>query len=163
MGRLGRGPQRQLAVRRPHGDGGMLLHRQVCTALEEEQVFPDQVRLGDPRINVAEFEVDQLVEIAAVAVVVDARLGMRDRRMRGKARSSAKRVAPVTLATASTLRSAFPMTECLTVGMLEGGLPSNLPTFPRLAVAIQRFPGGLRDFPTHPCRSQLDRLVDLDV
>src|SRR5947199_410783 len=63
----------------------------------------------------------------------------------------------------TTLLSAFPMTECLTVGMLEGGLPSNLPTFPRLAVAIQRFPGGLRDFPTHPCRSQLDRLVDLDV
>src|SRR5213593_2730788 len=83
--------------------------------------------------------------------------------MRGKARSSAKRVAPVTLATASTLRSAFPMTECLTVGMLEGGSPSNLPTFPRLAVAIQRFPGGLRDFPTHPCGSQLYRLVDLDV
>ena len=83
MGRLGRGPQRQLAVRRPHGDGGMLLHRQVCTALEEEQVLPDQVGLADPRSGVAEFEVDQLVEIAAVAVIVDPRLGMRDRCLRG--------------------------------------------------------------------------------
>src|SRR6267154_2630881 len=33
--------------------------------------------------------------------------------MRGRLRSSAKRVAPVTLATASILRSAFPMTLCM--------------------------------------------------
>src|SRR2546425_3203282 len=83
--------------------------------------------------------------------------------MRGNDRSSANRVAPVTFATASTLRSALPMTECWTVGMLEGELPSNFPTFPRLRVPIQRFPGGLRDFPPHPRRGQLDRFVDLDV
>src|SRR4030088_426959 len=83
--------------------------------------------------------------------------------MRGNARSSANRVAPVTFATASTFRSAFPMTECWTVEMLEGDLPSNLPAFARLRVAIQRFPGGLRDFPPHPRRGELDRLVNLDV
>src|SRR6267143_1224303 len=81
----------------------------------------------------------------------------------GNARSSANRVVPVTFATASTLRRALPMMACWTVGMLEGGLPSNLPTFPRLAVAIQRLSTGLRDFPPHPCRRQLHRLIDLDV
>jgi len=47
----------------------------------------------------------------------------------GNARSSANRVVPVTFATASTLRRALPMMECWTVGMLEGGSPSNRPTF----------------------------------
>src|SRR6266852_2395512 len=64
--------------------------------------------------------------------------------MRGNHRSSANRVAPVTFATASTLRSALPMTV-------------------RLLSAIQQFPGGLRDFPPHPGGGQLHRLVDLDV
>src|SRR6266566_5159673 len=62
--------------------------------------------------------------------------------MRGNARSSANRVAPVTFATASTFRSAFPMTLCL---------------------AIQRFPLRLGFFTTHARRGQLDRLIDLDV
>src|SRR6266849_6510692 len=62
--------------------------------------------------------------------------------IRGKARSSANRVAPVTFATASTLRSAFPMTLCL---------------------AIQRFPFRLGFLTPHPRRGQLDCLVDLDV
>src|SRR6266850_6486644 len=83
--------------------------------------------------------------------------------MRGRLRSSAKRVAPVTLATASILRSAFPMIECWTVGMLEGGVPSNLPTFPRLPLAIQRLSSGLGSFPSHPRPGQLHRLVDLEV
>src|SRR6267378_7385281 len=60
----------------------------------------------------------------------------------GNARSSAKRVAPVTFATASTFRSAFPMTLCL---------------------AIQRFPFRLGFFAPHARRRQLHRLIDLDV
>src|SRR5438552_15076857 len=64
--------------------------------------------------------------------------------MRGNHRSSANRVAPVTFATASTLRSALPMTV-------------------RLLSAIQRFPRGLRDFPPHPGGRQLPGRVDLDV
>src|SRR6266851_7556014 len=65
--------------------------------------------------------------------------------IRGNARSSAKRVAPVTFATASTLRSAFPMTR------------------EALRVPIQRLPRGLRDFASHPRRGQLDRFIDLDI
>src|ERR1700694_3936405 len=62
--------------------------------------------------------------------------------MRGKARPSAKRGAPVTLATGATLRSAFPITLCL---------------------AIHHFPGARVSFSTHPSRAQLYRFVDLDV
>src|SRR5258705_4611048 len=62
--------------------------------------------------------------------------------IRGNARSSAKRVAPVTFATASTFRSAFPMTLCL---------------------AIQRFPFRLGLFAPHARRRELHRLIDLDV
>src|SRR5207247_3647067 len=63
--------------------------------------------------------------------------------MRGKARSSANRVAPVTFATASTFRIALPTTRCLS--------------------AIQGFSRGFRLLTAHPCRSQLHRLIDLDV
>src|SRR5438876_4530169 len=63
--------------------------------------------------------------------------------MRGNDRSSANRVPPVNFATASTLRSAVPMIRRLS--------------------AIQRFPGGLCDFPPHPRRGQLDGFIDLDV
>src|SRR5512144_2634228 len=70
--------------------------------------------------------------------------------MRGRARSSANLVAPVTFATASTFRSAFPTTRR---------------TDWRLSAlsAIQRLPRRARVFPPHPGRRQLDRLVDLDV
>src|SRR5256885_17268391 len=62
--------------------------------------------------------------------------------MRGSVRSSAKRVAPVTFATASTFRSALPM---------------------MLRAAIQRFPRRLCFLAAHARRRQLDGLVDLDV
>src|ERR1041384_5248955 len=65
--------------------------------------------------------------------------------MRGRARSSANFVAPVTLATASTLRCARPITWSL------------------LAPAIQTLIGRDRLFPSHPGRRQLHRFVDLDV
>ena len=56
----------------------MLLHGQVGAAFKKEQIFPHHVALGDAGVGVAEFEVDELVEVAGVAVVVDARLGMSD-------------------------------------------------------------------------------------
>ncbi len=56
----------------------MLLHGQVRVALEEQRVFADQIGLGKPLIHVAEFEIDGLVEIAARAVVVDARRRLGD-------------------------------------------------------------------------------------
>src|SRR6267378_100305 len=48
-------------------------------AFEKEQVLPDDVACRNPRVGIAELEVDELVQVAAIAVVMDARLGMRDR------------------------------------------------------------------------------------
>ena len=79
MRRLRRGPERQLAVGGPHRDGRVLFHRQVRIAFEEEQILPHEIGCRDAVLDVAELEVDQLVEIAAIGVVVNLRLGMRDR------------------------------------------------------------------------------------
>ncbi len=71
-------PQRELPVRRggPVGHRRVLLHRQVGVPLEEEHVLADDVGLRQPRFDVAELEIDQLVDVAGVGVVVDRRLGM---------------------------------------------------------------------------------------
>src|ERR1700745_811738 len=83
--------------------------------------------------------------------------------MRGKARSSAKRVAPVTLATASTFRKALPtMLEGWKDGTLERFSRSIFPSFCCFP-AIQLLSSGLRDFPPHPCPCEFYGLVDLDV
>ena len=88
VGCLRRGPEAELAVRRPLGDGGMLLHGKVGVALEEEDVFPDEVGRAEALLHVAELEGDQLVDVVAVPVVVDPRtpLGERgvDRHERGE-------------------------------------------------------------------------------
>src|SRR5437763_17058583 len=68
--------------------------------------------------------------------------------MRGRNRSSANRVTPVTFAVASTLRWAFPTTRSL-----EGFLPD----------AIQGLRRRLRVLSAHASRRQLDGFVDLDV
>src|SRR5205823_10785703 len=62
----------------------------------------------------------------------------------GRNRSSANFVAPVTLAVASTLRSALPTTRSS-------------------ASPIQRLRHRLGAFAAHASRRQFDRLVDLDV
>src|SRR4051794_2318629 len=64
--------------------------------------------------------------------------------MRGKARSSANLVAPVTFAVASTFRRARPMTR-------------------RFLSAIQGFPRCFSLFAAHSRGGQFDCLVDLDV
>ena len=64
-------------------DGGVLLHRQMRAALKEEKIFPHQIGRGNSRRRVAELEVDEFVEVAAVAIVVDLWLGMRDSFLRG--------------------------------------------------------------------------------
>ena len=55
-------------------DGGVLLHRQVRVAFVEESVFANQIGLGEAFFDVAEFQRDFLVNVAAVAVFVNARL-----------------------------------------------------------------------------------------
>src|SRR5882762_10656276 len=68
--------------------------------------------------------------------------------MRGRNRSSAKRVTPVTFAVASTLRWALPTTR-----KPAAFLPD----------AIQGLRCRLRVLPLHACRRQLDGFVDLDI
>ena len=79
VGRLRRAPKGDLPVRggRPVRDGGVLLHRQVRAPVEEEEVLAHQVRVGEPGLDVAELQVDQLLQVALVAVLVDAGLGVR--------------------------------------------------------------------------------------
>ena len=74
MGRLRGAPDRELAVRRPVRYGGVLLHGEVRAPLVEEAVLAHEVGLRKPRLDVAKFEGDDLLQVAAVAVVVDARL-----------------------------------------------------------------------------------------
>ena len=55
-------------------DRGVLLHRQMGVAFVEESVFANQIGFGKAFFNVAEFQRDFLVDVAAVAVFVNARL-----------------------------------------------------------------------------------------
>ncbi len=75
---LGAAPQGELAVGGPLRHGRMLLHRQVGVALVEEQILAHQVGPREARLHVAELEVNEFVEVAAVAVIVDAGLGVGD-------------------------------------------------------------------------------------
>ena len=75
-------PERELVVRVEVREGRVLLHRQVRVALVEEDVFADKVGLGEALVEVAEFEVDFLVDVAAVAVIMNARLFDRARPLR---------------------------------------------------------------------------------
>ena len=68
----------ELAVRIRRRDRGVLLDRQVRVPLEEEHVLEDAVGAGERRVDVAELERHRLVDVAVVAVVVDARLGVRE-------------------------------------------------------------------------------------
>src|ERR1041384_6658217 len=77
--------------------------------------------------------------------------------MRGRNRSSANFVAPVTLAVASTLRSGLPTTAKAAVGRSGGRAVCFLPD------AIQRLRSRLRFLPPHARCGQLDGFVDLDV
>ena len=81
--RLGRGPQRELAVRAPVRDRGVLLHGQMRVALEEEGILTDEVGGGEGRLHVAELEGDGLVDVGAVAVLVDAHVLVAQRLLDG--------------------------------------------------------------------------------
>ena len=84
--RLGRRPERQLAVRAPLRHGRVLLHGQVRVALEEEDVLADQVRAGERRLDVAELQRHGLVDVRPVAVLVDAHVRVRQRFLDGHQR-----------------------------------------------------------------------------
>ena len=74
---LGAGPHHQLAVGILRGHRRVLLDRQVGASLEEEHIVEHVVGASDGRVHVAELERHRLVDVARVAVLVNARLGMR--------------------------------------------------------------------------------------
>src|ERR1041384_554473 len=81
--------------------------------------------------------------------------------MRGNTMSSAKRVCPVHLARASTLRNGLPTTcNGSTFRPLRLCLPS---PFDPLFVTIDTFCGERRGFAAHACGGEFDRFVDFDV
>ena len=86
VGRLRRGPQRQLAVGGGVRHRGVLLHRQVRVALVEEDVLAHEIGGGEGRLHVAELQRDVLVHVGSVAVLVDAHLGVRERLLDGHQR-----------------------------------------------------------------------------
>ena len=90
--RLRAGIDDELAVRILQRHGRVLLDRQVRIALEEEHIVEDMVGAGDRGVDVAELERHRLVDVAVVAVVVDARLGVRE--AVGGRREGAQRLVP---------------------------------------------------------------------
>ena len=76
--RLRARPQHELAVRILRRDGRVLLDRQVRVALIEERVLEDAIRVGERLLDVAEAERHGLVDVAAIAVLVNPRLVVRE-------------------------------------------------------------------------------------
>src|ERR1700730_9421699 len=67
------GPDGELAVGIFRGDRCVLLDGQMCVALIKESVFEDFVGFGETLIDVAKFERHAFVDVAFVAVIVNAR------------------------------------------------------------------------------------------
>jgi hypothetical protein len=84
---LRRGPDRELAFAVDRADRGVLLDRQMRVAFEEEHVLEHVVGALERLFDVAERERLQPVDVALLAVVVDARL----RRGRAPLRASDRR------------------------------------------------------------------------
>ncbi|MDH5211189.1 MAG: hypothetical protein OEW96_05885, partial [Betaproteobacteria bacterium] len=77
------GLQQELAVAFDRGERSLLLHRQVRVALVEEQVLEHVRRFRQRRLDVAELVGLVAVDVALLAVVVDARLGLGQALLRG--------------------------------------------------------------------------------
>ena len=67
----------------------MLFQRQMGVAFVEESVFANQIGLGETFFNIAKFQRDLLVDVAAVAVFVNARLLDQQRFINGRDRGQA--------------------------------------------------------------------------
>ena len=76
---LGRGPQRELAFAVERGERRVLLDRQMGVAFVEEQVLEDMVRSRERFFDIAKFESLQAMDIAALAIRMDPRLGLSER------------------------------------------------------------------------------------
>ena len=78
MRRLRAGIDDELAVRVLQRHGRVLFDRQMRIALEEEHIVEHVIGAVDRLIDIAELQRHGFVDVAVVAVVVDARLGMRE-------------------------------------------------------------------------------------
>jgi hypothetical protein len=87
MGRLRAAVDDELAVGIAQRDARVLLERQMRVPLEEEHVVEHVIGGGDCLVHVAELQRDDLVDIAFVAVVVNARLRMREAVLRRRERA----------------------------------------------------------------------------
>src|ERR1700740_567409 len=72
VGSLRAGPDRELAIRVFRGHRGVLLDGEMRAALIEKSVFEDFIGFGEALIDVAELQRDAFVDVAFVAVIVDA-------------------------------------------------------------------------------------------
>src|SRR6266478_3823796 len=72
VGSLRAGPNGEFAIGIFGGHGGVLLDGEMRAALVEKDVFEDFVGFGEALIDVAEFQCYAFVNVALVAVVVDA-------------------------------------------------------------------------------------------
>src|SRR6266498_5367835 len=72
--RLSGTPKCQLVIRIEMSNGGVLLHRQMGVAFIEENIFSNQIGFSEPLVRLAEFQAYFLMNVAAVAVFMNARL-----------------------------------------------------------------------------------------
>ena len=87
---LGAGVDDQLAVRIFQRHRRVLLDRQVRIPLEEEHIVEQMIGGGEGGVDVAELERHRLVDVAVIAVVVNARLVVRE--AVGRPREGAQRL-----------------------------------------------------------------------
>ena len=71
---LGCAPQRELVVGVVITNRCVLLHRQVCITFIEESIFANQISLSESFVGFTEFQRDFFMNVAAVAVFMNARL-----------------------------------------------------------------------------------------
>ena len=71
---LRRTPKRKLLVRIVISNRRMLLHRQMRVAFIKERVFANQIGLGKSILDLAEFQRNFLVNVCAVAILMNTRL-----------------------------------------------------------------------------------------
>ena len=76
---LGRRPERELAFTVNRGDGCVLLDRRTGVAFVEEKIFEDVICSFQRFVDVAELERLQPVDVAELAVGMDAQLGVLER------------------------------------------------------------------------------------
>ena len=88
----------------------MLLHRHMVVALVEEQVLEYVVRFGQRLLDIAELERLVAMDVARVAIVVNARLGLRQRFLRRRDGRHALYFTSISASASAAVCSSFAIT-----------------------------------------------------